>query len=534
MSYFARRLAPFVRLLVGGAALPESPDWEQRGRRWWSHVEFLADDRREGRDTGSRGYEEASAYVAEQFRSAGLEPAGTNGYRQPMEFYVVRVDEPHCSLELEHDGTATPLKFGDDAMFFLYPGTTALLEADAVFVGYGLRVPELTYDDFADQDVRGKIVVAISGGPADMPGPIKAHYQSPGERRRTLHHVGAVGFVRIANPKSIDLPWERMATARFEPRMELKDPGEDLSPRVPLLVLFNTDHGQLLFAHSGHEFSEILHEIEAGRPLPHFPLKARLRSRVVMTRSTATSENVAGLYPGSDPALRPECVAVTAHLDHVGLGEPVNGDRIYSGAMDNASGCASLIEIARALHDSGARPRRSILFLAVTGEEKGLLGSQYYATHPTVAGPIVANLNLDMFNPIFALKHLEVQGLEESSLGDDIRAVAGARGVTVQSDLEPEHNLFIRSDQYSFIKKGVPALAFKFSYVPGAPEEQQFKVWLRDRYHAPADDLDQPVDRAAAAQFNSILEQLLLRVANADRRPEWRPESFFRRFVPAR
>jgi Zn-dependent M28 family amino/carboxypeptidase len=202
--------------------------------------------------------------------------------------------------------------------------------------------------------------------------------------------------------------------------------------------------------------------------------------------------------------------------------------------MDNASGCASLIEIARALRDSGARPRRSILFLAVTGEEKGLLGSQYYAAHPTVPGPIVADLNLDMFNPIFALRYLEVQGLAESSLGDDVRAVATERGVEVHSDLEPEHNLFIRSDQYSFIKKGVPSLAFKFSYVPGTPEEQLFKVWLRDRYHAPADDLDQPVDRAAAAQFNSILEHLVLRIANAEQRPQWRPESFFRRFAAGR
>jgi Peptidase family M28 len=521
-----------LRLVADGVALPGSPDWVALGQRWWSHVQYLADDRLEGRDTGSPGYEQAAAYVADQFRAAGLQPAGTHGYRQPVQFNVVRVDEPHSSLELVHEGRASPLRFGEDAMFYLFPGSSAAVEADALFAGYGLRVPELNYDDLADPDVRGKILVIMSGGPADMPGPIKAHYQSPIERRRSFLRAGVVGLVRIANPKSIDLPWERMATARFEPRMDLQDPGEDLPPPIPLVVYFNTDHGQLLFQHSGHEFAEILRAIDADQPLPHFPLRARIRARVGMTRSTVASENVVGLYPGADPTLRHECVAVSAHLDHVGVGVPVNGDRIYSGAMDNASGCASLIEIARTLRDSGARPRRSILFLVVTGEEKGLLGSQFYAAHPTVPGPIVADLNLDMFNPIFALKYLEVQGLAESSLGDDVRAVASAAGVRVHADLEPEHNLFIRSDQYSFIKKGVPALAFKFSYVPGTPEERLFKTWLRDRYHAPADDLDQPVDRAAAAQFNAILGQLLLRIADADHRPQWRSDSFFRRFAP--
>ena len=209
-----------------------------------------------------------------------------------------------------------------------------------------------------------------------------------------------------------------------------------------------------------------------------------------MTRSEAKSENVVGVFPGHDPSLKNEYVVVSAHLDHVGIGEPVHGDRIYSGAMDNASGTASLIEVARLMKDSGAKPKRSILFVAVTGEEKGLLGSQYFATHPTVSGPMVADLNMDMFNPIFPLKYLEVQGLAESTLGEDIRAVAEPLGVEVQPDQEPEHNLFIRSDQYSFIKQGVPALTFKFSYVPGTPEEKLFKAWLTERYHAPADDLD--------------------------------------------
>jgi len=241
------------------------------------------------------------------------------------------------------------------------------------------------------------------------------------------------------------------------------------------------------------------------------------------------SANVVASYPGSDPKLKDQYVVLSAHMDHLGIGEPVNGDRIYNGAMDDASGDASLIEIARAM--KGSKPKRSILFLSVTAEEKGELGSQYFAAHPTVSGPIVADINMDMYLPLFPLKYLEVQGLGESTLGDDVRTVAGEAGVQIQADKEPEHNRFIRSDQYSFIKKGVPSLAFKFGWVSGTPEAKTFKAWYAERYHGPSDDLSQPVDLAAAAQFDSILAKLALRVADADRRPEWKADSFFLRFA---
>jgi Zn-dependent M28 family amino/carboxypeptidase len=214
-----------------------------------------------------------------------------------------------------------------------------------------------------------------------------------------------------------------------------------------------------------------------------------------------------------------------------GNAEKINGDGIFNGAMDDASGVASLIEIARALKAGKVRTKRSIVFLAVTGEEKGELGSQYFAQHPTMPGRIVADINMDMYLPLFPLKYLEVQGLNESSLGDDIRAVAGAAHVEIQADKDPNANRFIRSDQYSFIRKGVPALAFKFGWIPGSPEEKIFRDWYRERYHAVADDANQPVDRAAAAQFNAILASLLERVADAPQAPQWKPDSFFRRFA---
>jgi len=523
-----------ISLLLAGActtAGAQSPDWDALGKKWWSHIQFLADDALEGRDTGSPGFEKAADYMAQQFQAVGLRPAGVNGYRQPMDFDVVRIDESRCSLDLLGDGKTEPVKLGDDATLGVNSHAAENIEAAAVFVGYGLTVPELHYDDMAGLEVKGKIVVFVTGGPADMPGPIKAHYQSGEERRRALAKAGAIGVIAIPNPKSAEVPWSRIAASRFQPRMELRDPGHDVPPPYQVSITFNPERAEMLFAGSGHTFQQILAALNADKPLPHFPLAVKIHSRLGVTRSEVKSENVVGLLPGSDPQLKKEYVVVSAHLDHLGIGEPVNGDRIYNGAMDDASGDASLIEVARALKNSAEQPKRSILFLSVTGEEKGELGSEYFAAHPSVSGPIVADTNMDMYLPLFPLKYLEVQGLGESSLGDDVRAVAQAAGVQIQADKEPEHNRFIRSDQYSFIKKGVPALAFKFGYVPGTPEEKIFKAWYHDRYHAPSDDINQPVDFAAAAQFDAILEKLILRVANADQRPAWKSDSFFRRFV---
>jgi Peptidase family M28 len=523
-------LTCLVLALVGGAAFAQSPDWEALGKRWWSHVQFLADDSLEGRDTGSRGFEKAADYMAEQFRHAGLEPAGVDGYRQPMDFEVVRIDEARCSLDLLIEGRTEPVTLGEEAIFANLHADENV-EANAVFVGYGLTVPELNYDDLAGQDVKGKIVVFVTGGPREMSGPIKAHYQSGEERRKALLKAGAVGAIAIPNPNSVEVPWSRVAAARFEPVMELRDPGQGVPPPLEVSIRFNPEHAEKLFAGSGHAFQDVLAALNADKPLPRFPLAVKIHARVGVSRSETKSENVVGVLLGSDRSLKKEYVVVSAHLDHLGIGEPVNGDRIYNGAMDDASGDASLIEIARAIQESGAQPKRSILFLSVTGEEKGELGSQYFAAHPTVSGPIVADINMDMYLPLFPLKYLEVQGLDESTLGDDIRAIAEQAGVQVQADKEPEHNRFIRSDQYSFIKKGVPALAFKFGYIPGTSQERIFRAWYSERYHAPSDDANQPVDLVAAVQFNAILEKLALRVADATERPAWKPNSFFRRFV---
>jgi Zn-dependent M28 family amino/carboxypeptidase len=312
--------------------------------------------------------------------------------------------------------------------------------------------------------------------------------------------------------------------------MAFADPSLDDTAGQQVSIAFNPARAERLFAGSGHTFAEVLEVADAGRALPHFPLPTMIRARVTVQSQDVESHNVAGVIKGSDPALAGEYVVLTAHLDHVGVGAPINGDAIYNGAMDNASGIATLIETASAV--AAANPKRSVLLVAVTAEEKGLLGSRYFALNPTVPRQaIVANVNMDMFLPLYPLKSVMVLGLDESDLGDDVRAVAQEMGIGVRPDPQPQRNRFIRSDQYSFIRQGVPALAMKVGFEPGSPEEQVDADWTRERYHAPSDDLAQPIDRSAAVGFTELIGRLSVRIANRATRPSWREASFFRRFA---
>jgi len=517
-------------ILAMAATLLPAADLVKEGDRWWSHIQVLADDNMEGRNTGSPGHLRAARFVAGEFERAGLKPAGINGYLQPVKFKVAQIDEEHSSLAIERDGKTAPLKLGQDANLTVRANLAKKVDAEVVFCGYGLSIPEYKYDDFAGLDLKGKIVVYIAGGPSDIPGNLRSHYSFRSERWKAIHNAGAIGVVAIPNPKSMDIPWERSTLARLNPAMELEavsdTPGQEFGATI------NPAHAEQFFAVSGHTFAELLALVDHGKPLPRFPLHIRLLATEQMKTSEVESQNVIGVLPGSDPALKNEYVVFGAHLDHLGVGAPINGDKIYNGAMDDSSGIASLIEIADIAKSENLRPKRSILFVAVTGEEKGLLGSQYFASAPTVPlKNMVADINMDMYLPLFPLKYLQVMGLEESTLGADVRAVAEKAGVTVQADPEPQRNLFIRSDQYNFIKQGVPAVTFKFGYVKGSPEEKLAKDWLRERYHAPSDDLNQPVDKPAAAKYNRLMLDLGMRVADANSRPHWNTDSFFKRFA---
>ena len=522
-------------LSVDLAACSSAVKPEPTADRWWEHIEYLASDELEGRATGSEGHRKAVRYVAEQFEALGLEPGGTQGYLQPVEFETRRVVEENSALELLRNGKTIPLELGRHALLGRSGQSGKTVEAEMVFVGYGQTVPEHDYDDFRGLDVKGKVVVALRGAPAGIPSPLASHYQSGDEARKNFKRVAAIGSVGLPNPRLSEIPWERITKlARFS-GMDLTDPELARNSTSQLSVRFNAEHADLLLEGSGRTFEELLALDREKKPLPKFPLVGKIRGKVALERSKLSSDNVIGIRPGDDPELKNEYVLLSAHLDHEGVGEPINGDSIYNGAMDNASGIATLLEAARLLGESGQPLRRSVIFLACTGEEKGLLGSRYYASRPTVdINNVVANINLDMFLPLFPLDMVRGYGLSESDLGDRLRAAAESIGIGVQEDPTPERNIFIRSDQYNFIKKGIPALFLGFGFEANSPQAEQFQQWLRTRYHAPSDDLAQPVDRKAAAVFNRLMAQLAVEIANADERPRWREDSFFRRFASAR
>jgi Zn-dependent M28 family amino/carboxypeptidase len=301
---------------------------------------------------------------------------------------------------------------------------------------------------------------------------------------------------------------------------------------LQLGVSFNPASAEKLFAGSGHTFAEIAALGKDRKPLPHFALAVSLQANAVIETKTVESANVAGKLIGTDPALKNEFVVLSAHIDHVGIGAPINGDSIYNGAMDDGSGTALVLDIAASLKAHPEKRQRSILFLLVTAEEKGLLGSKYFAAHPTVAPKsITADVNVDMFLPIVPLKILKVGGLEESDLGTRAAAIAQSMGIKPIADPEPLRNTFIRSDQYNFIRHGVPAVKCDVGFKPGSPEQKIFKDWLTNRYHAPSDDINQPVDLHAAALYEEFTRRLLLETVNAAARPQWKPDSFFRRYA---
>jgi len=531
-------------LIAAVAFILQDPATE--GKRWWSHVAFLADDALEGRNVGTEGFEKAAAYVETQFKEIGLAPGGGSGYRQPVKFESRTLLREQSALALVQDGHEEPVTLGEEASLTARGELDGTIDAPMVFVGYGLSIPEANWDDLAGVDLHGKVAVYVNApAPAKVSDNVRSHVSSAGERWAVLKKAGAIGIATLPNPN----PPAGTPDAAANPPAAAAGAGRGgAAPPQPTILLADRDlqeqAGQAVsititrrgapkfLAGSGHTIDEINQLIADKKPLPRFALPGTLRARAALTRTPVDSANVIGIFEGSDPRLKNEYVVMSAHLDHVGVGRAVNGDAIYNGAMDDASGVASVIEIARLLKASGAKPKRSILFMAQTGEEKGLLGSKYFAAHPTVPfASLVADINLDMFLPLYPLKVIEVQGLTESSLGEAVRAAAKELGVEVQTDREPEQNRFIRSDQYSFIRRGVPSLAFKFGYESGSPDEKTRRDWVRDVYHKPNDDLKQPVDLEAAATFNRVILGLLQRVANDSTRPSWNDASFFKRFA---
>lgn len=539
MLVFVAALAPHL----AAQGRPETPADQASGQAWWAHIKVLADNGMEGRLTGSEGYLRAAKYVVSKFDAMGLQPAGVNGYYQPVKFDVTRVIAGKSSMALLVDGRQESLVLGHDAILGSRGTQPKSINALLVFIGYGLHLPEAKYDDFDSPEMpfsslKGKVVVYINGGPADLPGALKS-FARTSPLAKALADAGALGSITIPTPKSMDFPWDRVAANASQPGMRLAPDPKDaaVAARHPALAdvhgirfaaTFNPAEAEKLFAGSGHTFAELLALADAQKPLPRFDLKKSVVASVTTENTMVESPNIVARLEGSDPALKKEYVLLSAHLDHLGPGAP--GKPVFAGAMDDASGVASVLEIARSFSHS-ERPKRSLLFVIFTGEEKGLLGSRYFAGRPTVPeSEIVADLNLDMFMPLFPLKKLHVQGLVESTLAADARAVGAEHGIEIAPDPEPDRNSFIRTDQYSFVQAGVPALAMKFGWTKDSPEYKTWRQWLAHRYHSAEDNLSQPVDTAAAAQFDSFLGDLARRVANSASRPHYVESSFFHRF----
>jgi len=527
-----RKWLPFFPLAMLAASAQGEP--VDRAGQWWAHVEALASDANEGRATGSKGFERAASYVVDQFKALGLKPAGSNGYRQPIDFVQQTILADDSSAMLVGAAGEQVLEIPRDLILSGGGGPAPeAIDAPMIFAGYGLHLPEVGHDDFAGLDLKGKVVVVISGGPAGISGTLKSHARS--ERASWLARQGAVGLITLVTPKQVEIPWTRRIALSAQPALYFKDAALRDSPLPFLNAQWDPAKSGMLFQGTGHDFADLARVADSSAALPGFPLAQRLKVNVAARRTDLPAFNILAVMPGTDKRLRREYVVLSAHLDGYGVGTPMKGDAIYNGAFDNASGVASLIEIARRLQSSTVKLRRSILFAVLTGEEKGLLGSEYFVERPTVPQKaMVADLNFDMALPIFPLTSVTPIGYEESSLGAPAAAVSAEMRLPITPDPFPERNVFIRSDQYSFIRAGIPALFFKYGFKAGTAEAEAEKAWRANIYHSPFDDNKQPVMPGETVKLNDYVTAVTLRVANAERRPQWNRDSFFRRFAQER
>jgi Peptidase family M28 len=489
-----------------------------------AHMTFLADDLLEGRGTGTRGYDVAVAYVAAQLEGIGLEPATGREWLQRVPLRRAELDLDASRVELAlADGRRTPFAPGRDCLPTGGFRESSEVEAPVVFVGYGIVAPERGHDDYSAVSATGKIVAYLPGGPPAFSSDERAYYDALVKAETAAAH-GAVGALRIWTPEddAVGSGWDTVvrSLARNASFAWVEDGRpRGIEPRLTGGAWLGPSASKALFAGG-----RVSYEDAVSKAVPSdLPVRIRIaqRSRIPDVGST----NVVGLLRGSDPGLRAEHVVLSAHLDHLGMGPPVDGDAIYNGAVDNASGVAALIEIARAFASLPQRPRRSLLFVAFTGEEPGLIGSDYFVHRPPVPiGSIVADVNVDGIS-VWPFEGLVGRGVEHSTLARAAEAGAAAAGVAISPDPLPWRQPFSGSDQYSFAKAGVPSVIFGATRTPEA--RAVALDWVRRRYHAPSDDMSQPLDFGAAAQFARDLFYVGLAVAEDDERPAWKPGDFF-------
>jgi len=499
-----------------------------------AHVRFLADDLLEGREAGTRGHQLAALYVANQFHGLGLEPGGDDGWYQTVPLQERRLQSARMTLS----GPAAGISWTNGEDVIIAPSALEPrvdLEAPVVFVGFGLDDPRNGFNDYRGLNVRGKIVVALEGTPKGTPSEIGAHLNR--QKARMAMDRGAVGFVTVATLLADKTrPWSKRLPGAATPRMTWigRDGKAHVeAPGLRATATVNRPVADALFEGAKRSFADVLAEADREKGAPRgFPLQGRLRFEIATDYRTTSSPNVIGVLPGSDPALKDEVVMVMAHLDHLGMKpEGTPGDRIYNGAMDNGTGVATMLETARALVQSGERPRRTVMFMASTGEEKGLLGADYFGAYPVVPLERIAGLvNMDM--PILTYDFADIVGEDRhsSSMGVLVARAAARMGVKVTPDPQPQEGIFTRSDHYALVKRGVPSVFLKTGPLDagggqgGAAANTAFRS---TQYHEVSDELDLPFDWASAARFARLNWMITRELANADERPRWYEGDFF-------
>lgn len=508
-----------------------------------AHIEFLADDTLQGRDTGSHGYQIAANYVKSYFKQLGLTPLGTNtvsenrGFEQSVRFRKSYLVDGSAQATIHGLKGDIELAYTRD---FLTSASSlqseSAITAPTVFVGYGVISPEFGYNDYENIDVKGKIVVALTGRPDDLPSEEGAHIGSGPEKSRHAAEHGAIGFITVHTPK-------REKVRSFEKSAQYAD-----TPRLSWLTKDNVPFGKqaeiIAGAYIQHDAAKALFEGAArtlddiyaadtnnsaikGFALPHkVTLKNRSRNEEV------SSPNIIAAVEGSDPQLKNEYVVFSAHLDHIGISSHGDDeDTINNGALDNASGVAILLETARLLAEMPIKPKRSVLFVVVTGEEKGLLGSSYFANNPTVpVTQLVANVNLDMPLILYPFADVIAFGSTHSTLGEIVAAAGKKIDIELSEDPMPEQALFTRSDHYSFVKAGIPSV-FLMTGFKSTDENIDggavFGDFLKNHYHQHSDETTLPINYDAAANFALVNMMIGLEIANQSARPKWHDGDFF-------
>jgi hypothetical protein len=520
-------------LLLSAAAAPAQPAAEGpefTPERFRSHVAFLGDDMLEGRDAGSRGYEIAARYVATQFEGLGLKPGGEGGgWYQQVPFVQFRLDGAQGSVSVGGR------RFAQGQEVLLSPSAVEgvqTIDAPVVFAGYGIDSADAGMSDYKGLDVRGKVVAVLSGYPKGMASDVGAHLNS--EKRRMAEARGAVGLITIrTRAESERRAWARLQEGAGDPAMTwLGKEGAPFSPApgVRFRATFDTPAAEALFAGSKRSLAQVLADADkaGGRP-KGFALKPKVRFEQESRVTRVASPNVLAVLPGSDPALQDEYVLLMAHLDGLGVKEHGEDD-IHNGAMDNSTGIATMLEVARAMSTGGNRPKRPILFAAVTAEEDGLLGAQYLAKNPVVKnGAVVGVVNLDMPILTYDFQDVIAFGAEHSTMGPIVARAASRMGIALSPDPLPQEGLFTRSDHYRFVQEGVPAVFLMTGFANGGREK--FTHFLSTDYHRPSDDLKLPFDWNAGAKFARINYLIANEIANAPQAPRWYSDSFFGRSV---